>query len=45
MTVVQICVSAYLAVGALAASVIWIVLIGSKRRSDDNNGTGRDHTE
>ena len=34
MTVAEICVSAYLVIGLLAAGLIWIALIASKRQDN-----------
>jgi hypothetical protein len=35
MTVAEICVSAYLVVGLLAAILIWVTLIASKRQDNE----------
>ena len=34
MTVAEICISAYLVVGLLAAILIWVTLIASKRQDN-----------
>lgn len=45
MTVVEIFVIAYLIVGLLAAALIWIALMASKRRADKAKDVNRDLLE
>jgi hypothetical protein len=42
MTVAEICVSAYLVVGLLAAILIWVTLIASKRQDNKIERPTRD---
>jgi hypothetical protein len=42
MTVAEICVSAYLGVGLLAATLIWTTLIASKRRDNKTERSTHD---
>jgi hypothetical protein len=43
MTVVEILIGAYLIVGLLAAALIWIALIASKRRADKTKDVNHDY--
>jgi hypothetical protein len=43
MTVAEIFIGAYLIVGLLAAALIWIALIASKRRDDKAKDVNYDH--
>lgn len=44
MTLAQLCINAYLTVGAVAAAVIWVVLIASNQRDDTTQENDRDHS-